>query len=284
MKTLIPNVLERLDPHGRALPVVFDSPHSGNIYPADFEHALERELLRRAEDAFVDELYAAAPHHGATLLRALFPRSYIDPNRRSDDIDESLLAEPWPHPLQPGPKVKLGIGLIRKKEVAGHIYDRKLYVEEIQRRIKTYYQPYHSELAATFRRFHRDFGSVWHVNCHSMRSVSGGISPEGSGKKRSDFCVGDRDSTSCAGEFTELVVETLRAMGYRVAVNKPYKGVELVDKYSDPDRNRHSLQIEVRRNLYMDETTIQPNAGFMKLKADLTRLIEVICEFARSRC
>jgi N-formylglutamate amidohydrolase len=96
--------------------------------------------------------------------------------------------------------------------------------------------------------------------------------------------VGDRDGSSCAGDFTDLVVDTLRSLGYHVDVNKPYKGVELIKKYSDPGRNQHSLQIEVRRNLYMDEETIRPNNGFPKLKADLTRLIEAICEFTRSRC
>jgi N-formylglutamate amidohydrolase len=284
MRTLIPNVLERIDPSVAAIPVVFDSPHSGSIYPEDFAHALPLDLLRRAEDAFVDELYGAAPHYGATLLRALFPRSYIDPNRRTDDIDESLLAGPWPHSLKPGPKVKLGIGLIRKQEIAGPVYDRKLHIEEVSQRISEYYLPYHQQLAATFEQLYREFGAVWHINCHSMRSVSGTISPEGRGKSRSDFCVGDRDGSTCAGDFTELVVETLRAMDYRVDVNQPYKGVELVKKYSDPEQNQHSLQIEVRRNLYMNEETIRRNDGFPKLKTDLTRLIEAICEFARSRC
>lgn len=283
MKTLIPNVLERLDPSDQVVPVIFDSPHSGNIYPADFAHALPIEALRRAEDAFVDELYGAAPSHGATLIRALFPRSYIDPNRRSDDIDESLLAEPWPTPLAPGPKVKLGIGLIRKKEIAGLVYERKLSIAEIRQRIADYYLPYHRELETTFKRLYDEFGGVWHINCHSMRSVSGNISPEGDGKKRSDFCVGDREGESCEAEFTELVVEHLRALDYKVAVNKPYKGVELVKKYSNPKNNRHSLQIEVRRNLYMDEKNIELNAGFAKLKNDLTSLIQAVCEFSQSR-
>ena len=224
------------------------------------------------------------PKHGATLLRALFPRSYIDPNRRTDDIDESLLDEPWPHPLNPSPKVKKGIGLIRKHNLSGPLYDRKLSITEIKQRIADYYMPYHQQLEATFERLHKDFGGVWHINCHSMRSYSSKVFAEKDHQPRYDFCIGDRKGASCDKEFTELVVETLRALGYRVAVNKPYKGVVLVQKYSNPEANRHSLQIEVRRNLYMNEKTIEPNDGFEKLKEDLTCLIKAVCEFSRSRC
>ncbi|MFT7147524.1 MAG: N-formylglutamate amidohydrolase, partial [Yoonia sp.] len=60
---------------------MFDSPHSGSIYPDDFGHAIDRMILRRSEDAHVEELFSDVTDHGATLLHALFPRSYIDPNR-----------------------------------------------------------------------------------------------------------------------------------------------------------------------------------------------------------
>ena len=80
------------------MPLVLDSPHSGTDYPDDFGAAVSRELLRQAEDSYVDELYAAGPDLGATLIAARFPRSYIDPNRSLLDIDASLLEAPWPGP------------------------------------------------------------------------------------------------------------------------------------------------------------------------------------------
>ena len=163
------------------------------------------------------------------------------------------------------------------------MYDRKLTVDEVRQRIDRFWRPYHAALGHLIEGAHRRFGCVWHVNCHSMPSVSSVKSPEGPGHERPDFVLGDRDGATCAPEFTGLVRATLAGMGYRVTVNDPYKGVELVRAYSDPAAGRHSLQVEIKRALYMDEAAIAPHGGFDRLRADLTRLIEVICDFARAR-
>lgn len=273
-------IVERIEPTGRAVPAVFDSPHSGRNYPRDFDFSLPMVDMRYAEDAFVDELFGSAPTHGAVLVRALFPRSYIDPNRPPDDIDDTMLEAPWPDGANPGPKTELGIGLIPKHEPGGAVYDRKLSVAEVRRRLDAYYWHYHRTLASAIDEAHTRAGSVWHVNCHSMPSVSNAVSPEGPGAKRPEFCLGDRDGTTCSPDFTRLVADTLSDMGYEVAVNDPYKGVELVRRYSDPERGRHSLQIEVNRALYMDERTIEKHGGFARLRSNLTRLVATICNHA----
>jgi N-formylglutamate deformylase len=277
----LPDVLARHDPLGDPVPVVFDSPHSGAAYPEDFDHALPRALVRRTGDAFVNELYRDAPAHGATVVHALFPRAYIDPNRAPDDIDESLLEDPWPERVNPSPKVALGIGLIAKREPGGLMYDRKLSVKEVRHRLDNYYWPYHRELERQLNARYKEWGAVWHVNCHSMHAVSTDVSPEGPGVRRPDFCIGDRDGTTCNGAFTEFVVEALQAMDYSVAVNDPYKGVELIRRYSDPASERHSLQIEVNRALYMDQERVERNGGFAALQQNLTGLVQAICDYAR---
>ena len=282
MDHTITNVLARHDPVGEPAAVIFDSPHSGRIYPDDFDHALPRAQVERSADAFVHELYEAAPRCGATLLHALFPRAYIDPNRAPDDIDESLLDTPWPDDVKPGPKVALGIGLIAKREPEGLMYDRKLSVSEVRRRLDKYYWPYHRELEGLLSKRHARWGAVWHVNCHSMHAVSTEVSPEGPGVSRPDFCIGDRDQSTCDSTFTEMIVDTLRAMGYSVTVNDPYKGVELIRRYSDPANGRHSVQIEVNRALYMDQNRIERNGGFDDLQASISKLVEAICNFARA--
>jgi N-formylglutamate amidohydrolase len=283
----VPGVLYRRDPAAAPLPLVFDSPHSGVVYPADFRHAAPLALLRTAEDTHVDALYAAAPAHGAVLLAAHFPRSYIDVNRAADDIDPALLAEPWPGDvppgrLSPGEKTKLGIGLIRRLAVPGTpVYDRHLSAAEIRARIDTYYQPYHDALAAIVDALHARFGAVWHVNCHSMAARGSDMTPDGA-VERADFVLGDRDGTSCDATFTELVAQALRAQGHAVAINDPYTGAELVRRHGDPQRRRHSLQIEINRRLYMDEATRERSAGFARLQADLTVLIAEIAGHVRT--
>jgi N-formylglutamate amidohydrolase len=163
------------------------------------------------------------------------------------------------------------------------MYDRKLSVAEIRRRIETYYKPYHAALAQTLDDKRRRFGRVWHVNCHSMVSVSSVKGPEGrAGMERPHFILGDVDGSTCAPEFTDLVRANLAGMGYEVRINTPYTAAELVIAYADPANGCHGLMIDIKRDLYMDEETIERTSGFTALEADVTRLIEAICDYARS--
>ncbi|HSN19152.1 MAG TPA: N-formylglutamate amidohydrolase [Usitatibacter sp.] len=271
-------------PRGRRVPLVLDSPHSGTDYPEDFRPAVSLEELRQAEDSYVDELFAHGPVAGAMLIAARFPRSYIDPNRSLLDIDPSLLDAPWPGPAIATRKTELGIGLIwRILDSGAPIYARKLSVEEVKRRIVRYHQPYQRAVKDALDEAHDHFGAVWHLNLHSMPSVSGKISEEGPGKSRADFVLGDRDGTTCEADFTARVAETLRGMGYAVKVNDPYKGVELVRAFSDPSARRHSLQIEVNRRLYMDESSRLRSAGFDALRRDMARLLDEVAAYAAER-
>jgi N-formylglutamate deformylase len=276
----IPGVVWRRDPQSIELPLVFDSPHSGSHYPEDFRFCCSLDALRTAEDAYVDELYAAAPELGATLIGAVFPRSYLDANRAADDLDTALIDGPWPNPLSPSHKTRAGLGLVRRVARPGiPIYDRKLTVGEILARVEHYHKPYHRVLTETCDRLHRKFGVVWHVNCHSMPS-------QRSGKKGghcADFVLGDRDGTTCAAEFTDFVARVLRGLGYNVRINEIYKGVEIVRRQGRPAAHRHSLQIEVDRALYMDQKTLEKTQGFDGLRGDITRLIEALKSFISAR-
>ena len=272
----IPGVLWRRDPHGDRLPLVLDSPHSGSVYPDDFNFCCPLPVLRRAEDAYVDELYEAAPALGATLIGALFPRSYLDPNRAPDDLDPGMLAGPLPSTFKPHPITR--VGLVRRHAQPGvPIYDRKLSADDILARIERYHAPYHGTLDETCDRLHAEFGAVWHINCHSMPSNG---SPR---DEHGDFVLGDRDGTTCGPEFTDFVATFLRGLGYDVRINEGYKGVEIVRRQGRPAEKRHSLQIEVDRSLYMDQRTLQRLPGFDRLRADLTHLVQALGAFVRDQ-
>ena len=280
VRRVVPDILVRQDPLPDAVdpvPVVFDSPHSGSVYPADFGFAAPVEVMRRAEDAFVDELFASAPVHGAALLAALFPRSYVDPNRHEHEIDTLLLNEPWPHPIVSSHRSARGLGVVRRLVRATvAVYDRRLSVSEVQSRIARYHRPYHDELSAMIVEAQDRFGTVWHLNCHSMKSTA-------KGRLRDDFVLGDRDGTTCAPAFTELVASTLGDLGYSVRLNHPFKGAEIVTRHGAPTAGRHSLQIEINRGLYMDEARIEKSDAFPQLRRDIDRLIGTIVEFVRGQ-
>ena len=268
-----PAVLVWRDAKGVPAPLLVDSPHSGRIYPADFLPACPALMLQQAEDTLVDDLLSNAPDCGAILIAASFPRAYIDVNRAIDDIDTQLLSASWPGPVRQSDKGRVGMGLVRRICKPGvPVYNRKLTVAEVQARIDTYYRPYHAALHDALDLLKTQFGTTWHLNCHSMPSTLGRAALH----TRPDFVLGDRDGTSCSGGFTAFVADAVREMGYSVKINDPYKGVEILRRYGNPQSGVHSLQLEINRKLYLNEDTAQPHRGYGKLKADLTRLVEVV--------
>ena len=276
-------VWRRHDPATALIPLVFDSPHSGERYPDDFDPLPPRALVRQAEDTHVARLWSHVTDVGATLLEAEFPRAYIDPNRSLDDVDPALLADAWHVPVRPTRKTEQGIGLVWRLARDGTaLYARKLLAAEVRARIDRYYAPYHDELASLIDARHHAFGAVWHIDCHSMPAV-GDRRADDPGRERRDFVLGDRDGTTCDGAFTQFVADRIAALGYSVAINDPYKGVEIVRRHGRPAERRHSLQVEIKRTLYMDEATLEPNAGYPRLESDLRSLAKAIAGFVRSR-
>ena len=253
--------------------LIYDSPHSGRFYPPDFATKLTRRELRRGEDAYVDRLLAGAPALGATILSATFPRCYIDVNRDERDIDQRLLAEPWPTLLAPTEKSARGLGLIRRYVVPGvEIPAGPLAVADVERRIDLVYRPYHRRLDSLIDDARRAHGVVWHVDWHSMKSKGNAMTPDGPGAVRPDFVVSDVRGRSAAGPVTALIVDALESLGYRVAVNDPYTGGTIVQRIGSPSAGVHSIQIEISRALYLDETTVALTAGFSKLAGDIGTL------------
>lgn len=266
------------------LPLVCDSPHSGTVYPADFGYSAPHGLLRMGEDTHVETLWSAVPDVGGTLLAALFPRTYIDPNRSLEDLDPTLLDGPWPHALAPGEKSRLGYGLIwRQVNAQTPIYDRKLSVAEAQQRIARYWQPYREALTHEIEQAASRFGGVWHLNLHSMPNNAYQRLGIHSNRPLADFVLGDRDGSTCEPGFVEVVERSLRHAGYSVARNDPYKGVAVLAEIGQPQRHRHSLQIEIRRPLYMDEETRQPNRGFAVVRTDLQGVLRQVAAYVASR-
>ncbi len=263
--------------------LVLDSPHSGFDFPADFDSVLSEFELREGEDCFVDQLWMPATERGVGLIAARAPRTYVDANRHAGDIDLELMeGGRWPGELVPSGKGRLGKALIwRTLDDGRPIYARKLGAAEVQRRIDRFHGPYHRALAGRIEATHARFGASWHIDCHSMNAVGGAQGEGGAGRARAEFVLGDRDGSTCDPAFTELVRAFLAGLGYEVAVNDPYKGVELVRAYSNPAARRHSLQLEINKKLYMDEATREKSAAFAPLQKHLAELVDVVLEYTR---
>ncbi len=262
-------------------PLVLDSPHSGTQYPDDFAHACDPLVLRRAEDTHVERLYEFAPALGVAWVEALFPRSYLDANRDVTEVDVDMLDGPWAGPVASDErvlsKVRLGKGLIwRMTDDGKPIYSRQLGVAEVAARIERCWVPYHGAVAQAIDAAHARHGYSIHINCHSMPAVASSHATEYPGLVHDDFVVGDRDATTAHPALTRLIGEHLRALGYSVSYNHPYKGVELVRRHADPAHQRHSVQLEINRRLYMDEQTLALSGGFGALQASLQSLVALL--------
>jgi len=250
-------------------PVVCNSPHSGRDYPAAFlrQSRLELEALRRSEDTFVDELFSEAPRAGVPLMRAHFPRAYLDVNREPYELDPRMFEGRLPAFANTRSlRVAGGLGTVAR--VVGdsrEIYPRRIPVSEALTRIESFYKPYHRTLRKLLTRAQKGYGFALLLDCHSMPSNAGGRDE----RPRADIVLGDRYGTSCSPVITDLLERTLRAQGYIVLRNKPYAGGFITEHYGRPARDRHAIQIEINRALYMDERSLEPHEGFGRLAAIL---------------
>ncbi len=267
---------EIVEPFAQTAPLVFNSPHSGRVYLEEFLNASRLDLpdLRRSEDTFVEQLFAPVVTHGAPLMHAHFPRAYLDVNREPYELDPALISESLPrYANTQSVRVVGGLGTIARVVTdSEEIYREPLRLGDALTRISELYKPYHAALNGLMDACARRFGIAVLIDCHSMPS-----NPlyENDGA-RPDFVLGDRFSTSCSPEFTRLVAEHLKAMGYVVAFNKPYAGGFITENYGRPSKRHHALQIEVNRALYMDESTYKRSANFKNMQRDIERLAEAM--------
>lgn len=266
-------------PARRGMPFVFCSPHSGRIYPRSFLQAsrLDPLTLRRSEDAFIDEIVASAPRWGAPLLRAHFPRAYLDLNREPWELDPAMFTGDLPAFVNSrSARVAAGLGTIARLVAhEAEIYREKLPFSEAEFRIRTFYEPFHRRLQGLLEETHRRYGFAVLIDCHSMPSI-GGPFDQDSGLARSDIVLGDKFGTSCTPALTAFVAETLEAENFQVVRNLPYAGGFITEHYGRPADGFHVLQVEINRGLYMDERTVTRSPGLQGVARAMSNLVQAL--------
>ncbi len=263
---------ETIRPRRLSAPFVFNSAHSGRDYPERFLKMtrLDHLSIRQSEDAFVDELFERAPHLGTPLLRAHFPRAYLDANREPWELDPQMFAEPLGERFNTtSPRVAAGLGTLARIVAENKpIYRDPITLEDARMRIEGIYQPYHAQLQRLLSEAHASFGIAILVDCHSMPRLSR------SGERIApDVVLGDRYGTSCAATLIDLAETVFIGAGLRVARNRPYAGGFTTRTYGRPQHGVHALQIEISRHLYMNEVTLAKTEGFKAVRAVIERLV-----------
>ena len=268
--------VELIAPTVQTSPFIFASPHSGRRYPASFVNRSSLDLmsLRRSEDSYVDLLVDMVPSLGAPLIKALFPRAYVDVNRSEKELDPLVLSGRLPEDSDTrSSRVLAGFGVIPRLAANGQeIYPTRLPVRDALQRLELFYKPYHQMLQETIDRTVKQFGCAIIIDCHSMPSQESWRRP-GKRLPEMDFVLGDRYGASCAPGLLSLTQNLMMEAGYRVSRNAPYAGGYVTQNYGQPQTGVHALQIEINRRLYLDETRITRTAGFEPLRSMLRQIL-----------
>jgi N-formylglutamate amidohydrolase len=267
---------EIVEPATWRAPIIFNSPHSGSVYPRAFLEASRIDLcsLRRSEDSFMDDMIEGLSRDGFAVVRVNFPRAYVDVNREPYELDPRMFNGRLPSFANTrSMRVAGGLGTISRVIGDGQeIYRDRLSVEDGLSRIEALYKPYHRALRRLLGKVRETFGAAILVDCHSMPSV--GISRDE--PRRPDIVIGDRYGTSCAPLLPNVVQETLAAMGYTVGRNKPYAGGFITEHYGNPANGLHTIQIELNRAIYMDERKRERGERFPQIAADFAALARAL--------
>ena len=261
-----------VEPRTSRTPFVFASPHSGRLYPETFlkSSRLGSLNLRRSEDAFVDELFAAAGDIGAPMIAARFPRAYLDVNRAPADLDPSMFSGPLGLAVDPASsRVGAGLGVIpRIVRDGAEIYRDKLPPSAAVARLLRLYRPYHVALARMVEQTRERFGIAVLVDCHSMPTAA--AAP--------DVVLGDRYGLSAAPAITRAAEKAFERQGFRTVRNVPYAGGYTTQLHGRPSRGLHAVQIELNRRLYLDEERVVRAPTF---PATAERIAAALWDFAR---
>ncbi|WEK04757.1 MAG: N-formylglutamate amidohydrolase [Candidatus Devosia phytovorans] len=263
---------ETIRPRRLVAPLVFNSPHSGRVYPERFlaMTRLDHLSIRQSEDAWVDELFSRAPHLGAPMIRAHFPRAYLDVNREPWELDPTMFVEPLSDRFNTtSPRVAAGLGTLARVVAENKpIYRDRLTLDDARMRIEGIYHPYHAALQRLLGEAISAFGVALLIDCHSMPRIT-----RSNDKVAPDIVLGDRYGTTCAPALIDLAETIFTSAGLNVARNRPYAGGFATRTYGRPQHGVHALQIEISRHLYMNEVTLAKNDGFEAINAVIDRLI-----------
>ena len=261
-------------PENHTTSVVFASPHSGRSYSWSFlrKTVLDEMAIRSSEDAFVDLLFSDVPSFGAPLLTAKTPRSFIDLNRNTDELDPALID--GVRKTSHNPRVASGLGVIPRVVSNGRsIYHGKISRVDVETRISTHWKPYHNALEQLLAQSQQRFGEAILIDCHSMPTEAIRSATRGNTQK-ADIVIGDRFGASANCGIVDRIEAAFAGAGLRVARNAPFAGAFIAQHYGRPSRNQHVVQIEIDRSIYMNEMMIRPNGNFQSFQ----RLISSIAK------
>ncbi|MEM8840978.1 MAG: N-formylglutamate amidohydrolase [Pseudomonadota bacterium] len=263
--------------------LVFSSPHSGRCYPESLVERSQLGLrrLRASEDAWVDQLFSAAPEHGAPLIAALMPRAYLDLNRAPGELDPALIEGARSTGINQ--RILAGLGVVPRVVAEGTpIYNGKISMAEAKARIDACHKPYHDTLNGLLTRARDFFGSALLIDCHSMPSEALRAAPKINGKLP-EIVLGDRFGAAAGRNQISRVQAAFERAGFTVARNLPFAGGYITQRYGKPAQGLHAIQVEIDRGLYLDQVQVEQGPRFDEIRTRLGQVVAELIEFGDQR-
>ena len=227
--------------HRGEAPLLISIPHVGTALPPEIRPQLtDVAAVLQDTDWHLDRLYDFAASLGASVLQACVSRYAIDLNR--PPTDESLY---------PG---QTTTGLCPTETFDGEpLYPAgyTLDAAERDRRLRTYWQPYHGALRAELDRLRAQHGSVLLWDAHSIASVV----PRLFDGRLPDFNFGTADGRACAPSLVHCVMDAARVDSFSQVLNGRFKGGYITRHYGAPVHGIHAIQLEMCQCVYMCETS-----------------------------
>ena len=264
-------------------PVIIHQPAGPDVSPVIFDNPHSAPSESWLWDAFIDRLLAGVPATGVPVLETEIPRTVIDTNREITEIDPSVFQEPWPYPHRQTANVRKGMGLIPFliKRPDGSLVQAfnessHLTVTEVKKRIDEYYTPYHNTLTNLVNNARQHHDMSVHFNFHSIPRLDTPLDK--------DIIIGDLYGKAASPLLVKFVRDFMRREHLSVGMNTPYPGGALIRATANPKQGQHSLQIEIARDLYMDQSslTYDPIKG-NQVRDMLTRFATELQVFVRAQ-
>tara|TARA_B100001996_G_scaffold370862_1_gene345607 strand:- start:2244 stop:3128 length:885 start_codon:yes stop_codon:yes gene_type:complete len=253
-------------------PIILTSAHSGTKYTQNLINKVRNnpKNYHSMEDMYINDIISGFINSGFSIIMSTISRVVIDLNRSVKEIDSTFITNgPENIEFKTTDKVRSGIGLIPLKNSSGkEIYSKKLDWAEVEQRIEDYYLPWHSALNKEIIRLLNNFGRVFIIDIHSMPSASY------QKYEVADFVIGNDFDNSSTNSSKIVLSEIISSFGYNFSFNDPYSGGHITKHYASLDKNIQCIQLEIKKNLYMNEKNFNKKDNFRKFSADLKKIIE----------
>ena len=230
-------------------PLLISIPHLGTRLPAEVRAQLtDVATVLQDTDWHLDLLYGFAAELGATVLQAEVSRYAVDLNRPPNDV--SLYPGQTTTRLCPTETFHgepLYLDDEQDPDAIGQSH--AITPAERERRLQTYWQPYHAALQAELGRLRSAHDNVLLWDAHSIASVL----PRLFDGKLPDLNFGTAGGQSCATTLIEQVRACTERYPFSQVLNGRFKGGYITRHYGEPVRGIHAIQLEMSQYLYMSE-------------------------------